>query len=357
MSFLASIRQHDAPVAVEVGQTILEAALAAGVPFPHGCRSGNCGACKSRLDSGEVELTPYSEFALSATERADGLILACRAVPWSDVSLGWLDADETILHPLRYLTCRVVALDDATHDIKRLRLAIEAGGPFSFSPGQYAALCFAGQAPRDYSMANRPDEAELEFHVRRSAGGGASRYVAEMLRVGDAVKVEGPFGSSFLRDKHTGPILAIAGGSGLAPIKSIVESALAAGMAQPIDLYVGVRAERDLYLEEYFQGLAARHANFRFIPVLSQPEGATTRRCGFVHEAAVADHPDLDGAKAYLAGPPVMVEAATAALLARGMRRQDIHADAFYTEAEKAALLGAAQNGAAQTGVTGEIVA
>jgi naphthalene 1,2-dioxygenase ferredoxin reductase component len=351
MSFLASIRRHDAPVSVEIGQTILEAALAAGVPYPHGCRSGNCGACKSRLESGEVEMTPYSEFALSAAERQDGLILACRAVPWSDVEIAWLDADEVIVHPLRYLTCRVVALDDATHDIKRLRLAIEAGGPFSFSAGQYAALTFAGQAPRDYSMANRPDEPELEFHIRRSTGGGASTYVAERLRIGDTVKVEGPFGSSFLREKHRGPILAIAGGSGLAPIKSIVESALAAGMAQPIDLYFGVRAERDLYLEAHLRGLAARHDNFRFIPVLSAPDGATTRRTGFVHEAVCADHADLDGAKAYLAGPPVMVETATAALLARGMRRQDIHADAFYTEAEKAALLGTAETGAA-----GEIV-
>jgi ferredoxin-NAD(P)+ reductase (naphthalene dioxygenase ferredoxin-specific) len=352
MSYHATIRQHDARVAVEIGQTILEAALAAGVAYPHGCRSGNCGACKSRLEAGEVELTPYSEFALSAAERQDGLILACRAVPWSDVEIAWLDADETILHPLRYLTCRVVALDDATHDIKRLRLAIEAGGPFSFSAGQYAALTFAGQAPRDYSMANRPDEATLEFHIRRTAGGSASAYVAETLRIGDTVKVEGPFGSSFLRERHTGPILAIAGGSGLAPIKSIVESALAAGTAQPIDLYFGIRAERDLYLEAYFRALEARHGNLRFIPVLSAPDGATTRRTGFVHEAAAADHPDLDGAKAYLAGPPVMVEAATAALLARGMRRQDIHADAFYTEAEKAALLGAAE-----TGATGETVA
>jgi naphthalene 1,2-dioxygenase ferredoxin reductase component len=351
MSYRAAIRQHDAPVGVAIGQTILEAALSAGVAYPHGCRSGNCGACKSRLESGEVELTPYSEFALSAAERQDGLILACRAVPWSDVEIAWLDADETILHPLRYLTCRVVALDDATHDIKRLRLAIEAGGPFAFSAGQYAALTFAGQAPRDYSMASRPDEAALEFHVRRTAGAGASAYVAEKLRIGDTVKVEGPFGSSFLRERHTGPILALAGGSGLAPIKSIVESALAAGAAQPIDLYFGVRAERDLYLEAHFRALEARHGNLRFIPVLSAPDGATTRRTGFVHEAAAADHPDLDGAKAYLAGPPVMVEAATAALLARGMRRQDIHADAFYTEAEKAALLGTAEAGA-----TGETV-
>ncbi len=338
MSFQASIRQHEAAVSVEIGQTILEAALAAGVAYPHGCRSGNCGACKSRLESGEVELAPYSEFALSEVERGDGLILACRAVPWSDVSLAWLDADETIVHPLRYLTCRVVALDDATHDIKRLRLAVEAGGPFTFSAGQYAALSFAGQAPRDYSMANRPDEPVLEFHIRRTVGGAASNYVAERLRLGDTVKLEGPFGASFLREKHTGPILAVAGGSGLAPIKSIVESALAAGMAQPIDLYFGVRGERDLYLEEHFRALAQRHANLRFVPVLSEAGETTMRRQGFVHEAAVADHPDLDGAKAYLAGPPVMVEAATRLLLARGMRREDIHADAFYSEAEKAAL-------------------
>ncbi len=337
MSFRASIRQHEAAVSVETGQTILEAALEAGVPYPHGCRSGNCGACKSRLETGEVELSPYSEYALSAAERGEGLILACRAVPWSDVSLAWLDVDETAIHPLRCLTCRVVALDDATHDIKRLNLAVETGGPFSFSPGQYAALTFAGQSARDYSMANRPDEPVLEFHIRRTAGGTASNYVAERLRIGDTVKVEGPFGASFLREKHTGPILAIAGGSGLAPIKSIVESALAAGKTQPIALYLGVRAERDLYLEAHFRMLAQRHGNLRFVPVLSEA-GETTRRQGFVHEVAIADHPDLDGTKAYLAGPPVMVEAATRLLLVRGVRREDIHADAFYTEAEKAAL-------------------
>ena len=338
MSVFASIRQHGAPVAVEIGQTILEAALGQGVPYPHGCRSGNCGACKSRLDSGEVELSPYSEFALTEGERRDGLILACRAVPWSDVSVAWLDVDETIAHPLRHLTCRVVALDDATHDIKRLRLAIEAGGPFASSAGQYAALTFAGQAPRDYSMANRPDEALLEFHIRRTAGGTASSYVAERLKRGDIVKLEGPYGASWLREHHTGPILAIAGGSGLAPIKSIVETALAAGMAQPIALYLGVRAERDLYLEDHFRALATRHDNLRFIPVLSEPEAETKRRRGFVHEAAISDLADLDGTKAYLAGPPVMVEAATRLLLERGVRREDIHADAFYTEAEKAAL-------------------
>jgi naphthalene 1,2-dioxygenase ferredoxin reductase component len=345
MAFAVAIRRHGVPVQVETGQTILEAALAAGVPYPHGCRSGNCGACKSRLHEGEIEMAPYSEFALTAAEAAEGLVLACRAVPWSNAEIEWLDPNETVVHPLRRMTCRVAAVEDATHDIKRIRLEILSGGPFTFSAGQYAAVSFEGQAPRDYSMANRPDEAMLEFHIRRMGEGGASHYVAEHLEPGDNVRVEGPYGSSHLRESHAGPIVAIAGGSGLAPVKSIVEQALALGKQQPIALYFGVRDERDLYLEEHFAALAARHRNFRFVPVLSDPSGPTARRIGFVHAAVAADCADFDGMKAYIAGPPPMVEAATRLLQERGMRHEDIHADAFYTEAEKAAL-GAASGGA-----------
>jgi ferredoxin-NAD(P)+ reductase (naphthalene dioxygenase ferredoxin-specific) len=338
MAVTVIVRQHDAPVAVSEGETILEAALQQGVPYPHGCRSGNCGACKSRLESGEVELAAYSDFALSEEERAQGLILACRAMAWSDAVVSWLDSDEVVLHPERRLGCRVVGIDAMTHDIMGVRLAIEGGGPFTFSAGQYASLRFGELPPRDYSMANRPDDSTLEFHIRRMGPGSVSAHVAERLRVGDAVAVQGPFGTSYLRDTHTGPIIAIAGGSGLAPIKSIIDTALHQGLRQPMRLYFGARDERDIYLEDHFNVLAARHANFRFIPVLSAPSGPTARRVGLVHEAAAADLADLDGAKAYLAGPPPMVEAATALLLARGVRRADIHADAFYTEAEKQAL-------------------
>ena len=251
---------------------------------------------------------------------------------------------ETADYPVRHLTCRVAELADATHDIKRLRLAIERGGPFAFAAGQYAALGFPGQAPRDYSMASRPDEPRLEFHIRRTAGGAASQYVADRLRLGDPVTVEGPYGSCWLREQHRGPILAIAGGSGLAPIKSIVETALVRGMTQPILLYFGARAERDLYLVAHFQDLAARHPNLRFVPVLSDPvlsdpgPGESGWRRGFLHDAVAADFATLAGAKAYLAGPPIMVEATVAILASRGVAPQDIHADAFYSEAEKQAL-------------------
>ena len=337
MNYSVKISNWDQPITVEMGQTILDAAIGQGVPFPHGCRSGNCGACKSRLISGDVEMSPFSEFALTQEEKDSGLILACRSVPWEDAELAWLGEDETVVHPTRHMICRVASLDDMTHDIKRIRLDILSGGPFSFSAGQYCSLIFSDQDPRDYSMGNTPDDAALEFHIRHVPGGGASAYVAQSLSVGEEVRMNGPFGTSWLREAHRGPIIALAGGSGLAPIKSMVEYALNLGMSQDIHLYFGVRAERDLYLERHFNVLHNTHSNLKFVPVLSDAGSeATGRRTGFVHEAVAADFADLDGCKAYIAGPPPMVEAATLMLLDRGARREDIHADAFYTEADKA---------------------
>jgi CDP-4-dehydro-6-deoxyglucose reductase/ferredoxin-NAD(P)+ reductase (naphthalene dioxygenase ferredoxin-specific) len=338
MSFRVSIRQFDAPLPVEMGQTILEAALARDLPYPHGCRSGNCGACKSVLISGEVEMTPYSDYALSDAEKNNGLILACRAVPWSDCEVKFLEADETVAHPLRHMQCRVVDLAAMTHDIRRIRLEVESGGPYTFSAGQYASLEFPGLPPRDYSMANRPSETTLEFHIRLLPGGVVTPFVSQRLQIGDRVKVIGPYGTSYLREKHAGPIIALAGGSGLAPIKSIVDRALDLDAKQPIHLYFGVRDERDLYLEDYFRERAAAHPNLTFTPVLSEPSRPTQRRTGFLADIVRQDFDSVDGAKAYLAGPPVMVETAVAALETLGIRKQDCHADAFYTEADKARL-------------------
>ncbi|MBX9943963.1 MAG: 2Fe-2S iron-sulfur cluster binding domain-containing protein [Reyranella sp.] len=336
MNFKVRIASVDRTIDVPTGATILETALDAGISYPFGCQSGNCGACKSHLVRGEVTMEGYSEFALSDEEKGRGLILACRAVPWDDCEVAWLEEDDLIVHPRRVLDCRVVGLDDATHDIKRVRLAIESGGPFDFSAGQFASVTFDGCPPRDYSMANVPGDPTLEFHVRRTAGGATSRHVAEKLSLGDSVRVEGPFGASYLRETHRGPIIAVAGGSGLAPIKAIVERALQKSLPQHIYCYFGVRTERDLYLHDHFSALAASHKNLHFIPVLSEGDGMS-RRCGLVHEAVAADFDEVDGCKAYLAGPPVMVEAATRLFEQRGMRRSDIHADAFYTAAEMAA--------------------
>ena len=335
MSFKVRIVQADRTIDVPTGATILATALDAGLSYPFGCQSGNCGACKSHLVKGEVTMEGYSEFALSDEERARGLILACRAVPWEDSEVAWLEEDDLVVHPRRLLDCKVVGLDDATHDIKRIRLVIASGGPFDFSAGQFASVTFEGCPPRDYSMANVPGDPALEFHVRQTSGGATSMHVATKLKVGDPVRVEGPFGPSYLREGHRGPIIAVAGGSGMAPIKAIVERALQKELPNHIYFYFGVRTERDLYLHDHFAALAKKHDNLHFIPVLSEGDGTNVRH-GLVHEAVAADFDEFDGCKAYLAGPPVMVEAATKLFEQRGMRRVDIHADAFYTAAEMA---------------------
>ena len=329
------IRQAGRTIEVPEGRTILEVALEEGIDYPHGCRSGRCGSCKSRLVSGEVDLLDHTRFALSAEEKAQGLILACRALLRTDAAVAWLGGDdETAAHPRRRLRCRVVAIEDATHDIKRVRLAVEDGAPLAFTAGQYARMTFPGAPTRDYSMANWPGDPELEFHIRRVPGGAATGRIHALLKLGDVVTVEGPFGSSYLREKHAGPILCVAGGSGLAPVKSIVETALAHGMRQPIHVYFGARAERDLYLVDHFEELEARHTNLTFTPVLSEAPPQPMWRTGFVTDAVGQDLHDLDGWKAYVAGPPAMVDAAMAVATARGLRPEDLHADVFFTPEE-----------------------
>ncbi|MCV0383126.1 MAG: 2Fe-2S iron-sulfur cluster binding domain-containing protein [Erythrobacter sp.] len=325
------IRQARVSLEVQEGQTILDAALAAGIPYPHGCRSGRCGSCKSRLIEGEVELLQHSRFALSEEEKADGLILACRAVPQTDAAVAWLgsDDDDAVEAPRR-VEAIVSGLDDLTHDIKLVRISPVDCSPLLFTAGQYAQVGFDGVPARSYSMANRHGDDSLEFHIRKVPGGVTSQHVHEALKAGDKLTLEFPLGSSYLRQHHSGPILCIAGGSGLAPIKSIVETALAHGMKQPIHVYFGARGARDLYLVEHFETLADRHNNLSFTAVLSDTQVAPHRH-GFVTDAVAEDLADFDGWKAYVAGPPPMVDAAMAMAFARGLRPEDMHADVFFT--------------------------
>ncbi len=338
MTIHVEIRQAGRRIAVPEGGTILEAALTDSIAYPHGCRSGRCGSCKSRLVSGEVDLLDHSRFALSDEEKAQGLILACRAIPRTDAIVVWLsDDDETASHSPRRLNCRVVAIEDATHDIKHIRLTIDSGDPLAFTAGQYARLTFPDAPTRDYSMASGPGERELEFHIRQVPGGAATPRIHALLKLGDPVSVEGPFGSSYLREQHAGPILCVAGGSGLAPIKGIVEAAVAGGMKQPIHVYFGARSGHDLYLVDHFEGLAQRHPNLTFTPVVSDAPLGTRWRTGFVTDAVAKDLQDFDGWKAYVAGPPPMVEAAMQIVTARGLRPEDLHADVFFTPGQASA--------------------
>lgn len=323
------IRQARTTVEVSEGQTLLEAAIAAGVAFPHGCRSGRCGACKSRLIEGNVELLPHTRFALSDDEKADGLILACRSLPRTEATVAWL-GDAAAVEPAYDVSGAVTEVNDLTHDIKRVLISLDAREPLVFEAGQYAHIRFEGAPGRSYSMANTPGQEGLEFHIRRVPGGMTSGHVHGALRVGDRVRLDLPLGSSFLRQHHPGPMLCVAGGSGLAPIQSIVETALAQGMEQPIHVYFGARAERDLYRIEHFQALARGRPGLAFTPVLSDSP-TPAYRAGLVTQAVAHDLPDLKGWKAYVAGPPSMVDATMATAFAAGLRRDDMHADVFFT--------------------------
>jgi CDP-4-dehydro-6-deoxyglucose reductase/ferredoxin-NAD(P)+ reductase (naphthalene dioxygenase ferredoxin-specific) len=349
MTFTVTVTDLQQSAPAEPGDTVLSALLQHGVGFAYSCQAGNCGTCKCELLSGEIMELEYSEHALSPAERSRNIVLACRSQVWSDVTVRRLEAEDFLVHPSRLLRCRVLEMERATHDVLRLRLEILAGGPFTFSAGQFARLEFpvARGTERDYSMANMPDEAVLEFHIRVMPQGGVSQRVAQHLQVGDEVRVSGPLGTAYLRTQRTGPIVAVAGGTGFAPVRSILGAALAAGWSEPVHLYFGVRAERDVYGEQELADWQSRYPNFMTTIVLSEPDGSapggpSKRSTGMVTDAIAADFRDLTGFSLYAAGPPPMVDAATALAQARGVLLRDIHADAFFPAPADAKLRGAA---------------
>jgi NAD(P)H-flavin reductase/ferredoxin len=338
---MAQIQISQWPQPIEAGRLrILEAALDAGVPFPHGCGTGECGSCKCKLLSGEVAMDRYSPGALTDEERDNGLILACRSRVVSDVKISWLSA-AALPQPMVKFDARVFMVAPVAHDVFVVTLAAPNGLGFNFHPGQFAKLRFGKLPARKYSMASQPGQDLLEFHIRIVPDGVVSQYVATKLREGDTVEVRGPFGDAYwegLEEAHTGPLVLLAGGTGLAPILSVLDAALKDGVPpEQVHLYHGVRAERDLYAESRLSARAKEHG-FRFTPVFSEKAPGSARQ-GFVHEALEQDFHSLAHARIYVAGPPPMVDAVKAAAAGRGAEPARIRADAFYaSEPEKKSL-------------------
>ena len=333
MSFKVKI-QNRKEILVDMGNTILEAALEQGVNFPHGCKTGNCGACKSEKISGDIEMSPFSEFALEAEEEEKGMILACRSVPWSDCEIKIIDdQQEEVLNDIKVINmeCTVKELTKVTDDIYILNLEINSKEKFEFKAGQYAELYFNQCKEKHFSMANPPSTNELEFHIKTLDGGEVSNYVKNTLKIGEKIKVRGPFGNAYLRDSHKGPIIAVAGGTGLAPILSIIQSRQYMKMKQPIQVYYGAQSEKDLYFMKQFEEMTHNNKNLSFVPVVMEPSKRKELRSGLVTDIVIENITDFDGYKAYLAGPPKMVEAAEKILSSHGIRKVDMHSDAFYT--------------------------
>lgn len=314
---------------VAAGVNLLDALRENDVPVSYSCMAGRCGTCRCKVVAGDVfESGREAQRPLGAATDGDaGYVLACQTFVTEPCTVEIAEPDEVVVHTARTLKATVVAIEDATHDIKRLRL--QPARPLDFSPGQYAQLQFTPAHARPYSMAGLAGDGELEFHVRLVPEGRVTAYIAQDLKVGDAVRVSGPLGSAYLRRRHDGPMLCVAGGTGLAPILSIVRGALAAGMRNPVHLYFGVRSERDVYGMDWLAALQRQHSGITVHTVLASGR-APGCRTGLVTDAIAEDWPSLAGFRAYLCGAPPMVEAT--ALLARrlGVLPTQVYADAFY---------------------------
>jgi len=319
------------PVSARAGETLLEAGLRAGLALPYDCRAGGCGQCLCTVLNGRVDLGPYQPAALSDAMRERGQALMCCAVALDDVEL---EVDVPTLGATaaaRRWHGRVHSLERLADDVMRVRIALPDGQRIAFVAGQYINIVLADGQRRAFSFANPPhDNALIELHVRRIPGGRFTTQVFTTMQVGDAIDFEGPLGRFTLRESQR-PILFVAGATGFAPIKSIVEDAFRRGLTRPMQLYWGVRDAKDLYALELAERWQREHPNFSVVPVLSHaaPEDPWPGRRGFVHEAMLADHPDLTGYEVYACGSQQMVEAAVPDFMTHGLGEQFCFSDAF----------------------------
>jgi ferredoxin-NAD(P)+ reductase (naphthalene dioxygenase ferredoxin-specific) len=287
--------------------------------------AGRCGTCRCKLVAGEVlESGRHSQ---SPGGNDGHFVLACQTFLTESCTVEIAEPDEVVVHAAKIVKAVVLAVEDQTHDIKRLRL--RPAKPIEFSPGQYAQLQFTPNHIRPYSMAGLCADGELEFHVRLVPDGRVTGYIANTLKVGDAVRVSGPLGSAYLRRTHEGPMLCVASGTGLAPILSIIRGVVAEGMQNPIHLYFGVRSERDIYGRKWLADLQLQHPQLHVHVVVTSGQ-ALGCRSGIVTEAIAQDWRSLEGFRAYLCGAPPMVEAATLLVRQMGVLPEQIYADAFY---------------------------
>jgi propane monooxygenase reductase component len=330
------------PVGIEMeadeDETVLNAAFRQGIMLMHGCKEGQCSACKSFLLDGDVDLDKYSTFALPDFEEAEGWTLLCRAHAYSDLEVELINYDEEALHggtPPRTVSARVTGIAALTHDITRLCLAVDDAEPFSFKPGQYVDIRIPGEAEhRSFSMANLAAEAgELEFMIKRYPGGRFSGLLGDGgLKAGDELEVTGPYGVFTLRASSPRRIVFIGGGAGMAPILCLLRSMAEAGIDRPATFYYGARAATDLFHLEELAALAGRIPSLTFVPALSEERnGDWTGEAGLITDVVERMEDDLAEVDAYLCGPPPMVDAAIAMLERLGVPESHIYFDKFTT--------------------------
>ena len=331
MSYQVTIQPSGHQFSAAEGETLLAAALNAGFTLPYGCRNGACGACKGKVLSGAVDYGTHQEGALTAEDKAKGLALFCCATAKGDLTLEVKEVGLAKDIPVKTLPCRIERMEKLSHDVMALWLKLPSNERLQFLPGQYIDFLLKNGSRRSFSLANTPEgDALLELHIRHVPGGEFTEHVFNTMKEKDIMRINGPHGSFFLREGDK-PVILVAGGTGFAPIKSLLESAFHHEVDRQFVLYWGAKSLADLYQPEVPSAWQQAHSNFCFIPVLSEPADADSwaGRTGYVHAAVLADFEDLSGYEVYACGAPPMIEAARRDFMAKGLPEDAFFADSF----------------------------
>jgi CDP-4-dehydro-6-deoxyglucose reductase len=330
MNVRASLANSDLSFSVAPDQSVLDAALGAGIQLPQGCHGGHCGGCRARLLVGEIDYPGGTPLGLSAAEIAAGFVLLCHARARTDVSLDTVEIRTADSAVRQRLPSRIERAERVSHDVLALFLRLPPAAAFAFEPGQYIDVLLPDGRRRSFSIASPPHDSRLlELHVRHAPGGEfTDRLFAHDPR-NTLLSIEGPLGRFKYRNVAGAPLLLVGGGTGLAPLKSILRHVLEQEPQRELTLYWGVRAERDLYAHAELEALARRALNFRYCAVLSEPGLEWSGRRGWVHEAVLADLPRLDNHEIYVSGPPAMVAAVRREFARNGADPARVYADSF----------------------------
>ncbi|NNL06906.1 MAG: CDP-6-deoxy-delta-3,4-glucoseen reductase [Gammaproteobacteria bacterium] len=331
MSFKVTVPASGHEFDVDKGETILEAALRQGIGLPYGCRNGACGRCAGELLSGKVSYARALS-SLALDQQQQGKTLFCQACAQSDIRISVREISTGRDIEIKTLPCRVESMDLLTHDVMRLRLKLPETERLQFLAGQYIEFLLKDGKRRAFSIANAPhDDAFIELHIRHVPDGHFGDYVFEGMKVKELLRLEGPLGSYYLREESERPIILVGGGTGFAPLKGMLEHAFHINLDRQIHLFCGVRARRDLYMDDMVNQWVSQHDNLRYTPVLSEPgaEDNWEGKTGYVHEAIVEEYPDMSAYDVYLSGPPPMIKAGMDAFYAHGLPESQIFSDSF----------------------------
>ena len=344
MSFQITVQPSGRSFNADSTETLLAAGIRQGIGLAYGCKDGACGSCKCKKIEGTVVHGVHQSKALSDEEEAQGLILTCCATAQSDLILESRQVTEAGAFPIKKMPVRVVSLVKKSDDVMVIHLQLPATDVMQFHAGQYIEFLLRDGSRRSYSMCNAPHTLEagapkVELHIRHMPGGKFTDPVFTTMKEKDILRVEGPYGSFFLREDSDKPMVLLASGTGFAPIKALIEHMQHKGITRPATLYWGGRKPSDLYMNDWVEGQLAQMPNLLYVPVVSNatPEDAWTGRTGFVHHAVLQDHPDLSGFQVYACGAPIVVDSAQRDYGAAGLPAEEFFADSFTSEADKAA--------------------